>query len=158
MFVSVAQPESDSAEAGPDAEPVPDLGVSAIYSDLLQRLDVQTASGETIVIGYVFGIELEDPKAALVELAQIALASAASAPASNAEQVEELFNDDTSRQQVADAFADRLGLTEAESECFLSTVNFEDLAQLESTASQTALRAVVDTLTACGIDTAKLDS
>ncbi len=69
-----------------------------------------------------------------------------------AEQVEDLFKDQTSRQEVARAFADRLGLTAAESECFLEGVDFGDLTAMESEGSEAATERVVAVLSACGID------
>ncbi len=73
-----------------------------------------------------------------------------------AEQVEDLFNDETLRQEVAQAFADRLGLTAAESECFLTTVDFDDLAAMDTEDSAAATGRVVVVLTGCGIDPAGL--
>ncbi len=73
-----------------------------------------------------------------------------------AEQVENLFKDEASREAVAAAFAERLGLTAQESECFLDTVDFEDLVAIESGESASATTNVVAALETCGIDAASL--
>ncbi len=73
----------------------------------------------------------------------------------NAEQAEELFNDEASREQVVSAFAERLGLTVAESECFLGTVDFDALGAMEA-GSEAATSDVIAALSACGIDASSL--